>query len=238
MAQWGTFVGIASVVLVLVLVLAHLTQRAVSTEGPDGLGPLSTKASPRKRRLSPMGSLGLLLVGAALSAAIPASALGIEWSSSALTFGLGIGSVFGIGLFLVSEGSVWLARQRSIEPDETLREPPSTHVDGSAGSLLAGVALPIVAIVEELLFRAVLIGALAMVSGLSPALLVLPSAVAFGIGHGLQGRLGIAVTALLGLGLGAGYVLTESLLVVIVAHYLVNLLEFVRHEGTIGTTRS
>lgn len=47
---------------------------------------------------------------------------------------------------------------------------------------------------------------------------------------GAQGRLGIIVTGLLGFVLAAAFVLTESLLVVVVAHYLVNALEFAGHE--------
>jgi len=39
------------------------------------------------------------------------------------------------------------------------------------------------------------------------------------------------VAALLGVGLGALFVVTGSLLAVVLAHYLVNALEFVVHEG-------
>jgi predicted Abi (CAAX) family protease len=41
----------------------------------------------------------------------------------------------------------------------------------------------------------------------------------------------VLVTGTLGLVLAAGFVLTGSLLAVVVAHYLVNALEFVVHEG-------
>jgi membrane protease YdiL (CAAX protease family) len=57
------------------------------------------------------------------------------------------------------------------------------------------------------------------------------AAAAFGLGHGAQGRVGIAVTGALGVALGALFVLTNSLLAVVVAHYVVNALELTVHEG-------
>jgi membrane protease YdiL (CAAX protease family) len=55
--------------------------------------------------------------------------------------------------------------------------------------------------------------------------------VAFALGHGAQGPAGVAATGVLGFVLAAAFVLTGSLLVVVVAHYLVNALEFVVHEA-------
>ena len=46
-----------------------------------------------------------------------------------------------------------------------------------------------------------------------------------------KGRLGVVVTGLLGFALAAAFVLTDSLLVVVVAHYVVNAVEFVAVEG-------
>jgi membrane protease YdiL (CAAX protease family) len=77
----------------------------------------------------------------------------------------------------------------------------------------------------------VLVGALSTGFGVSPWLLAAGSSVAFGLGHGAQGRAGVAVTGALGFVLAAAYVLTGSLLAVVLAHYLVNALEFVVHEG-------
>jgi hypothetical protein len=41
----------------------------------------------------------------------------------------------------------------------------------------------------------------------------------------------VAVTGALGLGLAAGFVFTGSFVVVVVAHYVINALEFLVHEG-------
>jgi membrane protease YdiL (CAAX protease family) len=97
--------------------------------------------------------------------------------------------------------------------------------------VLLGGVLPVVAGFEELLFRGVLVGALSVGFDVSPWLLAVASSVVFGLGHGAQGRLGVLVTTSLGLVLAAAFVLSGSLLLVVVAHYLVNALEFVVHEG-------
>ena len=88
-----------------------------------------------------------------------------------------------------------------------------------------------VAPAEELLFRAAALGV--PIAGLgAPVWLMVPlAAAAFGLGHGAQGRVGIAVTGALGVALGALFVLTNSLLAVVVAHYVVNALELTVHEG-------
>jgi membrane protease YdiL (CAAX protease family) len=96
------------------------------------------------------------------------------------------------------------------------------------------VTLPTVAVFEEFLFRATLVGAFAAGFGVSPWLLAVLSSLAFAVGHGAQGPAGIVVTGVLGLVLAAAFVLTGSLVVVAVAHYLVNAVEFLRHRAPRG----
>jgi membrane protease YdiL (CAAX protease family) len=93
------------------------------------------------------------------------------------------------------------------------------------------VVLPVIAGFEELLFRGALVGVVAAGYGVSPWTMVVVSSAAFALGHGAQGRLGVLVTGALGAVLAAAFVVTGSLLAVIVAHYLINALEFVVHEG-------
>ncbi|MEF8814925.1 MAG: CPBP family intramembrane glutamic endopeptidase, partial [Halovenus sp.] len=90
--------------------------------------------------------------------------------------------------------------------------------------------LPLVALSEELLFRAALIGVPAAGYGLSPWLLAVVSSLAFAFAHGAQGRVGIVVTGSLGFVLAGGYILSGSLLLVVVAHYVINAVEFLVHE--------
>jgi len=91
------------------------------------------------------------------------------------------------------------------------------------------VSLPVVAGFEELLFRGVLVGALSAGFDASPWLLAVASSVVFGASHTAQGWTGVLATTLLGLVLAAVYVTTGSLLVVFVAHYVVNAVEFTVH---------
>ena len=175
------------------------------------------------------GLLAGVLVAAAWYTEIPFSALGIGGGvvvgASAVAVGLGLG----LALYVANEiGAVALERV-GIDHAEELRE---MLAPGSARgwAVLLFVVLPIIAIFEELLFRAALIGALSAGFAISPWVLVVLSSVAFALGHGTQGTGGIVVTGALGLVLGAAFVLTGSLLVVVVAHYLVNALEFVVHE--------
>ena len=175
------------------------------------------------------GVFGVLVVVMAWYTEIPAWALGL--APETLTPGtVGIGLAVGVGLYLGNEAAAALGRRRGLAVPTELRA--ALAPDTAAGwLLLLGVVLPIIAGFEELLFRGALIGVAAAGTGLPPWLLVVGSSVAFALGHGAQGRLGIVVTGLLGIGLGAVFVLTESLLVVVVAHYVVNALEFLVHEG-------
>ena len=86
-----------------------------------------------------------------------------------------------------------------------------------------------IALVEEFLFRAAAVGAASSLAGGAWALAAV-SSLAFALGHGAQGRAGVAVTGALGFVLAAGFILSGSFLVVVVAHYVVNALEFLAHE--------
>ncbi|MFC6764061.1 CPBP family intramembrane glutamic endopeptidase [Natrinema soli] len=176
------------------------------------------------------GLFALVLLGAAVYTAIPASALGIEFSLAYLETGLLLGTVAGIGFYLANELVAAAATRFGFDHDEALRELLSPDSIGGWLILLLGV-LPIIAVFEEFLFRAALIGVPAASFGLSPWLLAVGSSIAFALGHGMQGSVGVVVTGLLGFVLAAVFVLTGSLLVVVVAHYLLNALEFVVHEG-------
>jgi len=177
------------------------------------------------------GLFGVLVVGGVFFFAIPASALGITGES--LSTGLpaiAIGVAAGVGFWLGSELASAAASGFGIDFDESMREllaPDST----GGWVVLLGVILPIIAVVEELLFRAAAIGVPVVGLGAPTWLMVPLSAAAFGLGHGAQGRIGIVVTGTLGVALGALFVLTNSLLAVVVAHYLINALEIIVHEG-------
>jgi len=177
------------------------------------------------------GVFGAAVAGAAVYFAIPPAALGL--SGAPLSTGLpavGVGVGFGVVLWIGNELAAAAAESAGVVYDEQLR---GMLAPDSAGgwALLLGGALPLVAVVEELLFRAAAVGVPAAAYGASPWALAVVSSLAFALGHGAQGRTGMVVTGALGFALAAGFVFTESLVVVVVAHYLVNALEFLAHEG-------
>ncbi len=78
---------------------------------------------------------------------------------------------------------------------------------------------------EELLFRSLLLGGLAIFA--PPLALAVGWSVLFGAMHLPQGALGIVVAALLGLLLSVLFLTTASLLAPFIAHYIINLLQLV-----------
>lgn len=250
MPDWAAFAGVATAVTLLLVALARASVGYVHLPTPadvewldslpDDADHLDAGRATRPAAPDPEMSTELLLANVAFSHGlflvvlvaaawytdVPASALGASASTGAVVLGVG----FGLALSLANAAAGMVARGLGHAPSRALRE---LMVPDSAGGwvLLLGVILPLVALFEEVLFRGVLVGALTTGFAVSPWLLAVVSSVAFALGHGAQGRAGIAVTGLLGFVLAAGFIATGSLLVVVVAHYLVNALEFVVSEG-------
>jgi membrane protease YdiL (CAAX protease family) len=202
-------------------------ERALGDDGADpdpgfGAGALLANVAVSQ------GTFALLLLFGAWYAAVPASALGLDAAAFA-PVALIAGVVGGGALYLANEGGAAVGRRMGVEGAEAFRAALAPETRRGWVVLLL-VVLPVVAGFEELLFRAALVGGLAAGFGVSPWLLAGLSSVAFALGHGAQGRVGMVVTGLLGFGLAALFVVTESLPAVVVAHYLVNALEFVVNE--------
>lgn len=303
MPQWGPFLGVTVVLLVLLLVLARLSQRAIheygspdeasttpsdSAHAPESRTPVHESESRKhekngengKRREKrgksaetrrdegtpepdssdterpepsggeieltsrvlmanvafTQGLVIVILLAAAWYFAIPADAFGLPGNgeyggTTAVAAGVG----FGVVLWVANELSTTVADAVGAAYDEAVRE---MLAPDSAGGwvVLFGAVLPVIAVSEELLFRAALIGVPAAGYDVSVWLLAVLSSVAFAFGHGAQGRVGVVVTGALGFVLAAGYVYTGSLVVVIVAHYVINALEFLVHELLEGET--
>ncbi|MFB6192329.1 MAG: lysostaphin resistance A-like protein [Haloarculaceae archaeon] len=173
------------------------------------------------------GLFGVGVLAAAWFTGIPAGAFG--WTgtpvASALALGVGIGAI----LSVANAGATAVTAELGHRPSSELRELLAPDSPGG-WLLLLGVVLPLVAGFEELLFRGVLVGVFAAGFGLSPWPLAVVSSVTFALAHAAQGRAGVVVTGGLGFALAAAFVLTGSLLAVVVAHYLVNAVEFAVHE--------
>ncbi|MFC7324211.1 CPBP family intramembrane glutamic endopeptidase [Halorubrum rutilum] len=221
---------------------------AANAENDDEKGPADTASDDR-----PVLTTRVLLANAAASQATALVALAaIAWWTAvpATAFGVGgthptlgapafaslgtagrvaLGVAAGAALAAGNEAAARLGARVGHAPSDRLREAMAPGTPGE-WALLLGVALPVVAVFEEALFRGALVGALAVGLAVDPWLLAVGSSVAFGVGHGAQGRLGVAVAGALGLGLAGLFVATGSLLAPVVAHYLVNAAEFVAHE--------
>ena len=94
---------------------------------------------------------------------------------------------------------------------------PSTDTEMRTFSMVSVTA----GICEEILYRGMLLGALAPVLGLWPAVAL--SSVVFGMGHMYQGMTGIVKTTLVGLFMALLTVFSGSLLVAIVLHSIIDL---------------
>lgn len=217
------------------------TDRTGQTNGQQPMPSKPTRSGPRLEELSTAslfanvglthGLFAAILVVAAIWTGIPGWALGIEptpistgWP--AVVYGLGLG----IALYL---GNALLAANLDlvgVDASDRLRSALAPESIGGWIVLCVGV-LPLIALFEELLFRAALIGVYAAGFGISPWLLVIGSSIVFALGHNIQGPGGVLVTGLLGGVLGVAFVYTNSLLLVVVAHYVINALEFLLHEG-------
>ncbi len=203
---------------------------AEATLDPDTPGNPSTIAILINVAVS-QGLFALLLLGGIWLTDVPATAFGVTDTSLASgPMGVAVGLAIGGGLAAANIVVSLLAVTLETDPGERLRAllTPETP---RGWLVLLGVVLPVIAGFEELLFRGALVGAFAVGFNISPWLLAVTSSAAFALGHGAQGRLGISVTGLLGFALAAVFILTESLLVVIIAHYVVNAVEFIVMEG-------
>ena len=238
MASWNWVVfGVLTLVLISGVVwLARLTAQAIgeetSEDGEWGRDAELSQIMDGSRWflygnvVVSHGIFGVLLIGVAWTSHIPIAAFSIGEMSRDLV-GLGIG--VGVVLFGVSESVKSVMPREQLVYSEHLREllAPTSRFEWVG---LVGGVLPVVAVVEEVLFRAALIGAFSYGFGVSPWLLAIGSSILFGIGHGIQGRGGIVATGLLGGLLAVVFIVTNSLIVVIIAHYLINVLEFSIHE--------
>ncbi|NHN47483.1 CPBP family intramembrane metalloprotease [Halostella sp. JP-L12] len=200
------------------------------TLSPDDDPEFSTGALLVNVALS-QGLFGSLLVAAAWYTGVPASAFGIEPTPASTGWAaLAVGVAAGVALYVANEVAAAALDRVGVESNEELRDVLAP--DSAAGwAVLLGVVLPVIAAFEEFLFRAAVVGAVSTGFAVSPWAMAVVSTAAFALGHGMQGPGGVVVTGTLGFVLAALFIVTGSFLAVVVAHYLVNALEFAVHEG-------
>lgn len=220
MTYWLPFAGFVVLVTAGLVALTRASAGLVDADDAPELPPGGLLI----RVTSSQALFAGLLVGAAWVAGVPWDAFGAAASLELA----GVGVAAGLALAAGNEAVMRALDAAGLGYDVALREtlmPDSPR----AWVVLLFVALPVVAGFEELLFRAILVGAFATGFGVSPWLLAAASSVVFGAAHTAQGAVGVFVTTLLGFALASTYVVTGSFLAVFVAHYVVNAAEFTLH---------
>ncbi len=150
--------------------------------------------------------------------------LGWVWDNAArdVAVGVGIGLLAHLILF---PATVWAARRlgpRAYSPLILQYILPRTRRQW----LLVPLAFVVAVLLEELLFRSLLVGAMSQVAPV--LLLAVAGAVVFGSMHLPQGWLGAVVSGVVGLGLTLLFLASGTLLVPFAAHYTFNLAQVIR----------
>jgi len=166
----------------------------------------------------------VLIAIAAWLASVPVGAFGMG-SPAAVIDVVFAGAVVGLALFVASVVATRVLSRAGVTYSEALRDALEPRTTNEAIALY-GVALPAVSVGEELLFRGALVGASTAGFDVSPWLPAVGSSALFGYAHSAQGTAGVVATGVLGLVLAGLFIVTDSLLAVVVAHYVVNALEF------------
>lgn len=181
-------------------------------------------------RLKFGGGLVGIVAFVAVLGGTPPRFLGVDpadptsFGQEALALGVGLG----VALYLLTELLIPTvnALGLSYEPGYGEIAPSSTR----GWLVFLSVELPAISLREELIYRIALIGVAATLLGVSPWLLAATSTAVFGGIH-FTGDGGVAIAAVLGGCLAVAFALTNSLLVVVVAHTVVNGAEFTVHDG-------
>ena len=162
--------------------------------------------------------LVLACVGLGLLSGVDSARLGwqwINWQADA-TLGLGIGLALAAGFYVTTRLLLRLGGGRFYSPSILEILLPR---DAREFWLVLLAFVPAV-LVEELLFRSLLIGGLSPL--VSPLLLTIGTGVVFGLLHSPQGIWGMAGAGLAGVIFGLLFVNTGSFVAPVVAHYIAN----------------
>lgn len=156
----------------------------------------------------------------------------IKWPSRQplvdLVIGLAVGLVTAFVINFLSVLAIRIWGKDIYTPDIMKSLLPRNQLEW----VLIVVPLLVAVAVEEMLFRALLIGGFSTI--VNPWALVVAAGVLFGLMHSPQGNLGIVLTGAVGILFGAVFILTNSLLTVIVAHFALNFLQIVRAKEDIA----
>jgi membrane protease YdiL (CAAX protease family) len=156
----------------------------------------------------------------------------IGWPSTQpladIVLGVTIGLVTAFAVNIISTIAIRIWGKRIYSPAVMQGMIPRNQIEW----VLILVPLLLAVALEEVLFRALLIGGFSMV--VNPWIMAVASSIVFGLMHSPQGILGIVLVGLVGMLFGAIFILTNSLLIVIIAHFVINLLQIIRAKDDLA----
>lgn len=193
----------------------HSTARVLRSWRPEG--------NPLLHPLETLVRLVLIAacIGLGLLSGLPLAVLGWtldDWVGQVL-WGVAAGAALGVVFLLATRWVVKRTGQRYYSPlviDLIVPKSPRELV-------LTALAMVSVVLLEELLFRSLLVGGLTPL--LPPPLLVVGFGVLFGLLHSPQGLWGMVGAGLAGMILGALFLAAGSLVLPCVAHYIANMVQ-------------
>jgi membrane protease YdiL (CAAX protease family) len=168
-----------------------------------------------------LARLGLIALCLLIGLASGVSAVRLGWASRALWLDV----VLGLGTGLVVQVTVnWLTFRAIGAFGKDVYSPKVMKAilpRSPREQILVPLALLPAVLLEELLFRSLLLGGFSLFA--PPLLLAAVFSLLFGLMHAPQGRFGIVVTAIVGFLLSLLFLWRWSLLPTVVAHYAINL---------------
>ncbi len=172
------------------------------------------------------GVLVLMCIGLGiLSGASPAR---LGWTLDNAWRDLGLGLLAGLGTQLVANALTNWAINRwgkdIYSPVVMKNIMPRTRIEW----VLVPAALALAVVLEELLFRSLLIGGLSITVPL-PILVIGFSAI-FGLMHSPQGTLGMIFAGALGVWFGLLFIWSGGLVLPLIAHYVINFLQLLKAQ--------
>jgi membrane protease YdiL (CAAX protease family) len=172
------------------------------------------------------GIVVLLCIGLGVLSGAPFSQLG--WTFENGWRDLGLGLILGLGTQLAANGITTLAikvwGKQIYSPVVMKNIMPRTRPEW----LLVPAALGLAVLLEELLFRSLLLGGLSVT--VPVPLLVLGFSAIFGLMHSPQGALGVVITGVLGMWLSLLFVWSGGLILPLTAHYVINFLQLLKAQ--------
>jgi membrane protease YdiL (CAAX protease family) len=172
------------------------------------------------------GALVLACIGLGLLSGAPPEALG--WTLQNGWRDIGLGIIIGLATQLTANQITLFAIDRwgkeIYSPVVMKNILPRTRSQW----FLVPAALFLAVVLEELLFRSLLLGALGQAFPIP--LLVVIFSIVFGLMHSPQGTFGILMTGLLGFWLSLLFVWSGSLILPLVAHYTINFLQLIKAQ--------